>query len=255
MEEHLFALSAGDKFLRTSPEFALKRVVASGLPRIYEIGPCFRGREHGPWHSTEFLLLEWYRVGAGLSDLMDEVEELVAQCAGALGVLAPTTWQRVSVRELFRRHTGLDLAEATAAEISEVDGDNWTNAFLRRWVNDIEPQLKGPTFVFDWPAELAALARVRDDGDWPTAQRFEVYLSGLELANAFWELIDSGEQERRFEAANESRQQMGEAPHPLDQKFIAAVGTMPPTSGIAMGIERLVACLCGYDCLAKTQVR
>ena len=255
MEEHLFALAAGGMFLRTSPEFALKRVVAAGLPRVYEIGPCFRDREVGPWHSTEFLMLEWYRVGANLADLMDEVEELVAACAAAVNVSAPDSWQRVSVRDLFHLHTGLDLARVSAAEISAVHGDNWTEAFLRRWVQDVEPALKDPTFVFDWPAGLAALARIRDDGEWPVAQRFEVYLSGLELANAFWELIDSHEQELRFDAANEARRQMSEESHPVDAEFVAAVGKMPPTSGIAMGLERLVAALCGFEHLASAQVR
>lgn len=254
LEEHLYALSAGDGWLRTSPEFALKKVLAAGLPRIYEIGPCWRDREHGSWHGTEFTMLEWYRVGASLADLMDEVEALVAAAARSLGREAPGPWRRATVRELFREHTGIDLATASASDLSDDPTDGWDDAFFRRWLTDVEPRFTEPLFVRDWPASQAALATVRDDGQWPVADRFEVFLGGVELANAFGELADPVEQRRRFVSANAARLAAGEPPHPVDEALIEAVGRMPPTSGIALGLDRLVAALLGWSGIGRGRV-
>jgi lysyl-tRNA synthetase class 2 len=246
MEAQLFAPRQGEHYLRTSPEFALKRVVAAGLPRIYEIGPSYRERESGPWHGREFLMLEWYRVGASLDDLMDEVEALVGACAEAVGVAPPQKWTRMTVRELYQERLGIDLAEASAHDLSGGRDTAWDEAFFRRWVEDIEPGLTEATFVRDWPATQAALAQVRSDQEWPTAQRFEVFLRGVELANAFLELTDPIEQRRRFIQSNIEREAVGELPHPVDESFIAAVAKLPHTAGIAMGVDRLVAALCGW---------
>lgn len=251
MEEHLHPLAVEDGWLRTSPEFALKRVVAAGLPRIYEIGPCFRGRERGAWHGREFLMLEWYRVGAELADLMFEVEDLIAAAAIALGRHPPGPFRRVTIRDLFERD-GVDLTRASPREIA--DEDAWDDAFFRRWVERIEPDLEGPLFVEDWPASQAALAQVRDDGDWPVAQRFEVFLDGVELANAFLELTDAAEQRQRFHEANALRAVAGDPPNPVDERFVRAVGEMPPTAGIALGIDRLVAVLTHHDGIDATRV-
>lgn len=253
MEEHLFAVRAADGWLRTSPEFALKRVVASGLPRIYEIGPCWRERESGPWHGREFLMLEWYRVGASTADLMDEVEQLVTSVAEALGVPGPAAWERVTVREAFQRATSIDLATAGVQDMSDRD-DGWDDAFFRRWVEDVEPSLEPAVFVHQWPASQAALSRTRDDGLWPWADRFEVFLDGVELANAFLELTNGPEQRRRFASANAERISAGEAPHPVDEALVTAVGTMPTTAGIALGVDRLVAALLGWDGIAPGRV-
>jgi len=253
MEAFLYPLTAGDRFLRTSPEFALKRLVAAGLTRVYEIGPCYRDREVGPWHATEFTMLEWYRAGASLSDLMDEVEDLISATARALGAPQPGTWRRVTVRELFAEHTGIDLARASADDLSPED-EGWDDGFFRRWVSDVEPKLTAPTLVTDWPASQAALSRIRDDGSWPVASRFEAYLGGVELANAFLELTDATEQRRRFTSANAVRAMAGEAPHPVDEDFIAAVGRMPRTAGIAMGLDRLLAALCRWESIAPGRV-
>lgn len=254
LEEHLHAIPAADGYLRTSPEFALKRVIASGLPRVYEIAPCFRDREHGEWHGREFLMLEWYRVGAGLPDLMDEVEGLVAAAARALGRPNPGPWRRTTVREVFREATGVDPAWAAPEELSPRDPHAWDDAFFRRWVEDVEPTLTGPTFVSDWPASQAALAQVRDDGEWPVAERFEAFLGGVELANAFFELVDAREQLRRALGTNAARAAAGEAPHPVDHAFVDAVGRMPTTAGIALGFDRLVAVLCGWDGIGRGRV-
>ena len=243
MERYLYPVVADGGLLRTSPEFALKRVVASGLGRIYEIGPCWRDREAGPWHRREFLMLEWYRVGGGITDLCDDVEAIVASVAAALGVAAPS-WRRTDVRRLVNDAAGVDVATATASELSRRDTD-WDLAFQRVWLERVEGALAGAVFVRDWPPSQAALARLRDTDVGPVADRVEAYLHGIELANGFVELIDGAEQARRFVAANDARAADGEPPHPLDPAFLAAVARMPPTAGMALGVERLVATLLG----------
>lgn len=245
LEPQLFALEAEGAWLRTSPEFALKRVLAAGLPRIYEIGPCFRGREQGPWHATEFTMLEWYRVGAALEDLMDEVEGLVGAAAAALGRPAPSAWSRTTVGALFRAHTGLDAHTAPAHALSRRDADDREAAWFRRWIEDVEPHLTAPTFVADWPADQAALARVVGRTEGPVARRFEAFLGGVELANAFEELTDAAELRARWSDARAQQRAEGEVPHPVDEALLDAVDRMPPTSGIALGVDRLVAVLTG----------
>lgn len=251
MERHLFALRAERGFLRTSPEFALKRVLASGLHRIYEIGPCWRAREQGQWHGTEFTMLEWYRAGASLTDLMDEVEGVVACAAIAIGVPAPH-WERRTIPELFKTVAGVDLRYASREDLSDRD-PTWDDAFTRRWVDQIEPTLHGAQFISEWPASQAALAQVRA-ARWPVAERFEAFLDGVELANAFLELLDAGEQRRRFACENTARIAEGEEPHPVDEGLITAVGRMPTAAGIALGIDRLVAALCGWDTIFEGRV-
>jgi len=253
METHLHPVAAGDALLRTSPEFALKRVVAAGLPRIYEIGPCFRDREYGGWHGREFTMLEWYRVGAEPADVMDEVRSLVAAAAEAVGVPAPSPWRRISVRALVSEVTGIDLATAGVAELGGVD-EGWDDAFFRLWVSQVEPTLVDPVFVDEWPASQAALARVVDRPGWPVAGRFEAFLGGVELANTFFELGDATEQRRRFAASNAERIGLGEVPHPVDEAFVEAVGRLPRCTGIALGVDRLVAALCGWTSIAPGRV-
>lgn len=246
MEEHLFPIASEDLWLRTSPELALKRVLASGLPRVYEIGPCLRGREQGRWHATEFLMLEWYRVGAGLVELMDETEALVRVASRAVGA-EDAPFVRLTVAEAFA-HAGLSLSDL------EPEDASWDTAFFRAWVETVEPALPSRCFVRDWPASQAALSEVRDDGPTPVAQRFEVYIDGIELANAFLELRDEAEQRRRFAVENAKRRAAGEPEHPVDEAFCEAVGRLPPVAGIALGIERLVAVLTRAEELACVQV-
>jgi lysyl-tRNA synthetase class 2 len=247
LEANLYSVEVpGAGHLRTSPEFGLKKALSEQLGRIYEIGPCFRANEEGPWHRREFTMVEWYRVGASLWELMDDFEALVAHVAGALNRPSPASWGRVSVSELFQQRIGLSLASASTGDLSQRDA-HWDDAFFRRWVDDIEPTLTEPVLVYDWPASQAALATIRNDNIWPAAQRFEAFLGGVELANAFHELTDPVEQAYRFQRENKLRVSRGDPPHPVDEALCEAVGRMPPTSGIALGFDRLLAVLCGWD--------
>ena len=251
LEEYLFAVSAADGALRTSPEFALKRVVAAGLGRVYEIGPCVRDREWGPWHAREFTMLEWYRAGAEPSDVLSEIAGVVEAAAEALG-RSPPEFRTVTWREAMLSATGIDPAAATASDLS-ADDTGWDDAATRRWVSEVERTLTGGVFVVDWPASQAALARVYD-GEWPIARRFEAYLNGVELANGFFELIDGDALHARFAASASARAAAGEVPHPTDLGFVAATRVLPRATGVALGVDRLVAVLCGWDGIAAGRV-
>lgn len=231
MEETLEAVPAADGFLHTSPELAMKRVLAAGLDRIYQVVPCFRGEEEGRHHHREFTMVEWYRAGCTLTELMDETEALLGACATAVGQPAPRL-QRVAVSSLLP-DTG--------------DPDTW----FRSWVEDIEPTLTAPTLVYGYPAWQAALATVSGG----VANRFEVFLGGLELCNAFHEERDPVELRRRWEAGNAARRAAGRPPHPIDERFLAAMPHMPDACGIALGFDRLVMALTGTDDIARVQVR
>ena len=256
-EVHLDAIAAGDGYwLITSPEYHMKRLVAAGCTRIVQIGKCWRADEHGPHHRTEFTMIEWYRAGEPLEALADDCEQLVrvaVQAAGrppaALGIDAP--FVRTTVRELVARHAGIELAgdeDATAlrarvaaAGVRPGSATAWDDIFYQLFLDRIEPALarSRPTFVFDWPAPLAALARPKPD-DPRVVERFELYAGGLELANAFGELTDAIEQRRRFEDEARLRAERGKAVYPIDEELLAALPAMPATAGIALGFDRLV---------------
>lgn len=235
-------------YLQTSPEFAMKRLLAAGSGPIFQICKAFRDGERGRLHNPEFSILEWYRPGYDHARLMDEVEALTAPL---LGITEP--FERLSYGELFQRHLGLDPHAADTARLRacaqerggpalaalELDADAWLDLLLSEF---IEPRLgRGrPCFVYDYPASKAALARVRP-GPPPLASRFELYADGLELANGFHELSDAPEQKSRFEAELRRRRAARRPAVPLDLNLLAALQQgLPDCAGVALGLDRLL---------------
>jgi lysyl-tRNA synthetase class 2 len=254
-EIHLDAIEAGDAhWLITSPEYHLKKLVAAGMPRVYELGRCWRGNESGPHHATEFTMLEWYRAQAPLEALADDCEALVRLAFRAAGRDLPgeleAPFTRTTVRDLFADFAGIELAgdedpatlraKAESAGVSTGSATAWDDIFFQVFLDRVEPALaaEGATFVFDWPAPLGALARSHPR-DPRLVERFELYVNGLELANAFGELTDPVEQRRRFQEEARIRAERGRAVYPIDEALLAALPRMPPTAGIALGFDRL----------------
>lgn len=267
LEPHLVPFAAGPgRWLITSPELHLKRLLAAGAERVYELAHVWRGDEAGAQHLEEFTLLEWYRAWDGLDALVDDVAALLRAAAHAAAIdpaavrgcdlsLAP---ERLTVRDAFRRHAGVDLAALRApaalrgaldaAGLDHAPGDDWDDLFFRLFLARVEPHLGHGrvTILEEYPASQAALARVRDDAEWPVALRFEVYAAGIELANAFDELTDAAEQRRRHEADRAWRRAHGREMPDLDEAFLAALAAgHPPAAGIALGVDRLVALVLG----------
>jgi len=281
-EVHLEAIPAGDgRHLITSPEYHMKRLVAGGLPRIVQFCRCFRAEEDGPFHQPEFTMVEWYRAGGTMDELMRDCEAIVEVAARAAGTwpMAPVpinrrgqysaevlaldgAFERTTVRELFRRHAGIELvgdgSEADMRGLAQRAGCQvgpeaaWDDVFYQVFLDRIEPRLgcARPTFVLDWPAPLGALARRKAD-DALTVERFELYAGGLELANAFGELTDPVEQRARFIEEAEHRRERGRAVYPIDEKLLEALGHMPPTCGIALGFDRLVMLVVGASSIRE----
>lgn len=241
------------RWLRTSPEFFLKRLLAAGSGDIFEVASVFRNGECGQRHNPEFTLLEWYRVGWTHHQLMDEVEALVRTAAQAFGrALGPL--QRQSYAQCYQSMLGLDPHRAPLAALQaplsayaiDPDGltrDDWLD-LLR--THCIEPQLdaSGGCFLYDFPASQAALARVRA-GDPPVAERFELYLGSVELANGYHELCDPVEQRQRFERDLQQRRARGSAEPAIDEHLLQALAQMPACAGVALGIDRLHQWLVG----------
>jgi lysyl-tRNA synthetase class 2 len=232
MEANLEAVRAADGWLHTSPEFSLKRAVAAGLWRVYAITPCFRGEEHGRHHRAEFTMLELYAVGLRYLDLIDVVEPIVAAAWAAVGRPAPQI-ARQTVAALFG---------------GEIPGDD--DVFFRQWVERIDPALTAPTWVLDFPARQAALAEVRGE----VAERLELYLEGMEIANGYSELGNGDELRARFAESASVRRARGRAPHPMDEGVIAATARLPRCAGIAIGVDRLVMAATGAGDIADVRV-
>lgn len=239
-EAYIEPMPSGAWFLHTSPELSMKRLLAAGYPRLFQICRCWRNAERGRRHLPEFTMLEWYRAQADYADLMRECEALLVALApsGKLCLQGKTIdirgpWERLSVTEAFARYTTTTPQQALA------DG-----RFDEVIAFEIEPLLgcDKPVFLTDYPAELAALARKKPD-DPEVAERFELYIAGVELANAFSELTDSIEQRRRFAREEERRRHTGQPPYPVPEKFLAELSHMPPAAGIALGIDRLIMLL------------
>lgn len=220
-------------YLATSPEYWCKRLLADGVERLFVLGHSFRNNEElGGAHQPEFMLLEWYRAHADYRALMDDAEALFR----AVGLMT-APWERMTVADAFRRFAGIDEPELLAGAPDE----RYEDWFFKKFLTDIEPKLSQdrPTILYDYPAPLAALARLKPS-DSRYAERFEVYHRGIELANAFSELTDAAEQRRRLEDEQRLRHDLGKPVFPLDEDFLAAVGRMPPSAGIALGVDRLL---------------
>lgn len=245
LELHIDAEPAGDGFLRTSPEFHMKRLLASGETRLFQLGPCFRRNERGDRHHPEYTMLEWYRADADSNDILVDAKALVATVAqdvlgrtalvyqGTPIELSPV-WERITVSEAFRQFAGWDPTARYDADRFDLD-----------LVEKVEPGLPRnvPVVLADYPFEAAALAR-RRESDPRVADRWELYIGGLELANAYSELTDPAEQRARFGAWAAQRRALGKEVYPLDEEFLAALDSgLPPCAGIALGVDRLVMLL------------
>ena len=274
-ETHLHALrtellgedgSARSRYLHTSPEFAMKQLLAAGERRIFSLARVFRNREMGRLHSPEFTMLEWYRAGEPYEALMQDCADILALAARAAGSDAlrhgskeadpSAVPERLTLAEAFSRHAGIDLMatvrdgnpdrDALAVAATRIgqlvaDDDSWSDLFSKVFAACIEPHLgiDRPTLLTEYPASEAALARLKPS-DPRVAERFELYACGVELANAFRELTDPDEQRRRFEADMEEKQRLYGERYPIDEDFLAALAQMPEASGCALGLDRLV---------------
>lgn len=256
------------RYLHTSPEFAMKKLLAAGMPRIWQLSHVFRNGERSATHHPEFSMLEWYHAGASYRDMMEECAALVCACQTAAGAEVLTwrgkaadasrDWQRITVADVFRERCGIDLlatasnplrpevdqlaAAASGVGISAHAGDDWETLFFRIFLERIEPflGLGAPTILYDYPSSMAALSR-RSPGDPRLAERFEVYVCGLELANAFGELTDPAEQRARFVADRARKQALYGYTYPIDEDFLAALHYgLPDCAGVALGFDRLV---------------
>ena len=257
--------SRASRYLRTSPEFACKKLLAAGEERIFEFARVFRDRERGDLHLPEFTMLEWYRAGAPYDAIMADCVVIIARAAQATGTETFAFRGRtadpfaepelLTVAGAFERFAGIDLlstisddegnraalAEAASGKVRVAEDDTWSDIFSKVLVEHVEPHLgQGRlTILFEYPSPEAALARVKA-GDARVAERFEVYACGVELANGFGELTDAEEQRKRFtDSMAEKQRRYGEA-YPLDEDFLAAVAAMPEASGVALGFDRLV---------------
>lgn len=255
-EPHIRPPASGNAYLRASPELQMKQLLAAGMERIYSLGPCFREGERGNRHAPEFTMLEWYRAHSGYREILADAKRLVQNAALTLRNGVESTfqfrgakldlfgeWIEIPVREAFRRYAGWDPVESFNPERFDVD-----MALV------IEPSLprNRPCILIDYPAPAASLSRL-SPADSRVAERWELYLGGLELANAFGELTDPVEQRARFEQARQEKIALGEPAFDLDEAFLAALANMPPSGGAAMGVDRLCMVLLELDDIANVR--
>jgi elongation factor P--(R)-beta-lysine ligase len=250
-------------YLHTSPEYAMKRLLAEGSGPVFQICKVFRNGEVSRTHNPEFTLLEFYRPEADMGVVMDDLETALAAADGALaasGVFARTPYQRLTVREALRRAVDIDLAlcpdarslgaAARRVGVEAREGEGFEDVFFRLFLARVEPDLgrEQPTYLTEYPASMASLARLKP-GDASVAERFELYAHGLELANGFSELTDGVEQRRRLLQEQEQRRAAGRPVYPLDEAFLDAVGRMPPSGGVAVGLDRLLMLFTGTEAI------
>ncbi|MBI5071919.1 EF-P lysine aminoacylase GenX [Candidatus Falkowbacteria bacterium] len=281
MEPHLdpvkvnFSILGGKReaYLTTSPEYAMKKILAAGFSRIFQICKSFRGGEAmDDLHNPEFTILEWYRTNADYKDIMDDAEKLITfigvnlqnkkrltfpkkiknlkiKYQGKIIDLTPP-WPKLTIRDAFSKYAGIDLDKVLErnkiVRVAKDKGyvisknDSFDDIFFKIFLSEIEPHLgqEKPTILYDWPVQMAALSRQKKT-DPRYAERFEIYIGGLELGNAFSELIDSGEQRRRLVSERNLRKELGKEIYDIDEDFLEALREMPPSGGIAMGVDRI----------------
>ena len=240
-EAHIDAVTSGDWFLQTSPELCMKYLLSAGYERIYQIARCFRSGERGQKHIPELTMLEWYTTGADYRVMMDQTADLVRFISRAVigeevlkysgqQIDISGEWERMTVRQAFAVYGDRSLEEALQNEkFDDIMG------------LQIEPRLgrEKPVFLYDYPARMGALARLKaNDPRW--AERFELYIAGLELCNGFSELTDPVEQRKRFETALSDRRELGKHTYPMPEQFLEVLADMPEATGNALGIDRLV---------------
>lgn len=246
-EPHIDCPPSRGAWLRASPELQMKRLIAAGADRIFQFGPCFRELERGRKHNPEFTMLEWYRKNASADDILSDTENVIRHAFGRLvgaGLLSYAgkeidiqgEWEKITVRDAFVKYAGWDPAARWDADRFDVD-----------LTELVEPNLPTdrPCVLCEYPASAASLARLKP-GDPLVAERWELYIGGMEIANAFGELSDGREQRRRFEAARAERIELGEADYGLDESFLRDLesGKFPDCGGIAIGIDRLAMLFC-----------
>lgn len=239
-ELHIDAVPSGDWDLQTSPEIAMKRLLAAGYEKLFQMSHCWRDQERGQRHLPEFTMLEWYQSGCDYRETMKECERLLKHLVpagrfhyqkNAIDLTGP--FERLSVADAFHRFCRCDVNQALK-----------NDRFDELIAFEIEPQLGlgRPTILYDYPAELAALAR-RKPGQAELAERFELYIAGMEIANAFSELTDTAEQRHRFKKDEAARRDLNKPPRPLPESFLNEMKNLPPSAGIALGIDRLIMLL------------
>jgi len=254
LELHIDAEPSGGFYLRTSPELCLKRLLAAGHKRVFEMGPVFRRGERGALHNPEFTMLEWYRRGADYMDVLSDTQALLTHVAReVLGSARISNgryevdlggWRVSTVRDVFKANAGWDPVSSYDADRFDMDLVNRVETALPKDV---------PVVLRDYPAEAAALSRIRDEQP-PVAERWELYLAGIELANAYGELTDAAEQRRRFQECAEQRRALGKTVYPLDEEFLAALEQgLPACAGVALGVDRLVMVLAGASTVAEVR--
>jgi len=247
-EQYIDPFRVDSWFLSTSPELHMKRLLASGYREIYQICHCFRKSERGQLHNPEFTMLEWYRVGADYLKIIEDTERLVLAIAAKLGlgstiryrgnkIALSSPWHRVAVREAFLLSAGWDPFERLDAKRFDTD-----------LVEKVIPSFASnrPTVLLDYPVAMASLSRLRQ-GNPPVAERAEVFIGGLEIANAYSELTDAAEQERRFRQEIESLEKQGKKDFKMPQGFLAALPDLSSCGGNALGVDRLVMLFCDAD--------
>jgi lysyl-tRNA synthetase class 2 len=247
-ETHIDAQESGEWFLQTSPELCMKQLLAAGYPRIFQICRCFRKQERGRNHLPEFTLLEWYTAEYTYLNMMTQCEDLIRFVAAAVGhptAITPrnrriglaSPWDRMTVCEAFDRYARISMRDALTQD-----------CFDEILTTEIEPFLGNdrPLFLYDYPACCGALARLKPD-DPTVAERFELYIAGLELCNAFTELNDPHEQRSRFESERRLRRLAGKKEYPMPERFLNALNDMPLSSGNALGLDRLILLLTDAD--------